>query len=164
MDRILNILLYISLFFAIYIDIKKKYIPNFLNIFIFLLGILYLGLKEPFNFFIAISTYSFPLILLYGYLSDFLQKEILGFGDIKLVISLAPFVYQPAINIFFQIYIFYFITFVSASIYILFLFIYTFSKHKISCLKSYELAFSPFLIISFTILSYFKLDFEELFL
>lgn len=164
MDRILSFLLYASLILVMYTDINKKYIPNFLNIFIFILAVFYMGINEPLNFFIVISTYSFPLILIYGYLSDFLKKEVLGFGDIKLVISLAAFIYQPEINLFLQIYIFYLITFISATIFILFLYIYKFCKDKNINLRNYELAFSPFLIASFLIISNFNIILWGLFL
>lgn len=158
MDRVLIILLYFTLLLVMYMDINKKFIPNFINIFILILAIFYSALKEPLNFFIAISTYSLPLILIYGYVSDFLKKEVIGFGDIKLIISLSAFIYQPTVNLFLQIYIFYLITFVSASIYILFLFVYKFLKNKNWNLKNRELAFSPFIIISFTINFIFNLN------
>lgn len=156
MDRILISVVYILLIFIMSIDINKKIIPNYLNILIFFIAILYSAFKEPIEFFVAISTYSFPLVILYGYLSDFLKKEVIGFGDIKLVISLAAFMYQKNINLLLQIYIFYLIVFGSASIFLLFLFIYKKIVSKNFNLKNSQIAFAPFIIFSFVIILNFN--------
>ena len=107
MDRILIILLYILLFLVMYIDINKKYIPNILNFSILVLSIFICGIDKVDIFFIGASCYTLPIFnFLWLYISDILKKEVFGFGDIKLIISLGGLLYLGEINIFLQIYIF----------------------------------------------------------
>ena len=100
MDRVLIVILYILLALIMYIDINRKYIPNFLNFSIFGLAIFITGLENFESFFIGSACYSLPIILIYGYLSDLLKKEVFGFGDIKLIISLGPYISLTAIIMF----------------------------------------------------------------
>lgn len=140
MDRILIISL---LFVIIYIDIKKLYIPNTLNILLFILSIIFKGFefKTIENSIIGMGLYPLPLLILYGYLSDLLGKEVFGFGDIKILMN---FGYILGYSNFFDIYIYYLISFISASI-IGVLFLLRREKRK-------EIPFSPFLIIGFLFL------------
>ena len=140
MDRILIISL---LFVIIYIDIKKLYIPNTLNILLFILSIIFKGFEFNTieNSIIGMGLYPLPLLILYGYLSDLLGKEVFGFGDIKILMN---FGYILGYSNFFDIYIYYLISFTSASI-IGVLFLLRREKRK-------EIPFSPFLIIGFLFL------------
>ena len=87
------------------------------------------------------GLYPLPLLILYGYLSDLLGKEVFGFGDIKILMN---FGYILGYSNFFDIYIYYLISFISASI-IGVLFLLRREKRK-------EIPFSPFLIIGFLFL------------
>jgi leader peptidase (prepilin peptidase)/N-methyltransferase len=140
MDGILIISL---LFLIIYIDIKKLYIPNTLNILLFILSIIFKGFEFNTieNSIIGMGLYPLPLLILYGYLSDLLGKEVFGFGDIKILMN---FGYILGYSNFFDIYIYYLISFISASI-IGVLFLLRREKRK-------EIPFSPFLIIGFLFL------------
>ena len=140
MDGILIISL---LFLIIYIDIKKLYIPNTLNILLFILSIIFKGFEFNTieNSIIGMGLYPLPLLILYGYLSDLLGKEVFGFGDIKILMN---FGYILGYSNFFDIYIYYLISFISASI-IGILFLLRREKRK-------EIPFSPFLIIGFLFL------------
>ena len=140
MDRILIISL---LFVIIYIDIKTLYIPNTLNILLFILSIIFKGFEFNTieNSIIGMGLYPLPLLILYGYLSDLLGKEVFGFGDIKILMN---FGYILGYSNFFDIYIYYLISFISASI-IGVLFLLRREKRK-------EIPFSPFLIIGFLFL------------
>ena len=140
MDRILIISL---LFLIIYIDIKKLYIPNTLNILLFILSIIFkrFEFNTIENSIIGMGLYPLPLLILYGYLSDLLGKEVFGFGDIKILMN---FGYILGYSNFFDIYIYYLISFISASI-IGVLFLLRREKRK-------EIPFSPFLIIGFLFL------------
>lgn len=140
MDRVLIIFI---LLIIVYIDVRKLYIPNFLN---FSLLVIAIYLKKfdyeiVENSVIGMGVYTLPLLFLYGYLSDILGREVFGFGDIKLLLSLG---YILGYSNFFDIYLYYLISFISASfIGIIFLI----GKHKRK-----EIPFSPFLILSFLIL------------
>ena len=92
MDRnlieiILDFSFFIILFFISLKDLKEKEIPNFLTLGIIFLGILkIIFLHEDFEkSFLGFGTFSIFFLFLYGYASDFLKKEIIGFGDIKLI-------------------------------------------------------------------------------
>lgn len=135
-----------------YIDINKKYIPNSLNLALLILAFYIRGFNESIYCFIGSSVYSLPILLLYGYVSDYLKKEIIGFGDLKLIVALGGLLYVETINLFLQIYIFYLITFGVASLFILFLFIYNLTLKKKHKLKNKEIPFAPFICISFFIL------------
>ncbi|STO30707.1 Pectic enzymes secretion protein outO [Fusobacterium necrogenes] len=137
MDRIL---IFIILFFIIFIDIKKLYIPNFLNFSLLIVGIFLKKFDYEIieNSIIGMGLYTLPLLLLYGYLSDILNKEIFGFGDIKLLLSLG---YILGYTNFFDLYLYYLISFTTASFVGIIFFI---SKRK-----KREIPFSPFLILAF---------------
>ena len=92
MDRnlieiILDFSFFIILFFISLKDLKEKEIPNFLTLGIIFLGILkIIFLREDFEKkFLGFGVFPVFFLFLYGYAGDFLKKEIIGFGDIKLV-------------------------------------------------------------------------------
>ena len=134
MDRILIILLYILLFLVMYIDINKKYIPNILNFAILVLSIFICGIDKIDIFFIGASCYTLPILIFYGYISDILKKEVFGYGDIKLIISLGGLLYLGEINIFLQI-----------------------CRNKPVKIRGVELAFAPYICLAFIIIYNFNL-------
>ena len=152
MDRILIILLYILLFLVMYIDINKKYIPNILNFSILILSVFIYGLNRVDSFFIGASCYTLPILIFYGYMSDILEREVFGFGDIKLIISVGGLLYQGEINIFLQIYIFYLLVFSLASFYIIIYIVTSYCRNKTVKIKGVEIAFAPYICIAFIII------------
>ena len=157
MDRILIILLYILLFLVMYIDINKKYIPNILNFAILVLSIFIYGIDKVDIFFIGASCYTLPILIFYGYISDILKKEVFGFGDIKLIISLGGLLYQGEINIFLQIYIFYLLVFSLATLYIIIYIVISYCRNKPLKIRGVELAFAPYICLAFIIIYNFNL-------
>ena len=87
MEITLDLFLFILLFFISLKDLKEKEISNFLTLGIIFLGVLkIIFLHEDFEkSFLGFGTFSIFFLFLYGYASDFLKKEIIGFGDIKLI-------------------------------------------------------------------------------
>ena len=92
MDRnlieiILDFSFFIILFFISLKDLKEKEIPNFLTLgIIFLVFLKIIFLREDFEKkFLGLGVFPVFFLFLYGYAGDFLKKEIIGFGDIKLV-------------------------------------------------------------------------------
>lgn len=146
MDRILEFFLTICLLIIMYIDINKKYIPNFLNILLFFICLL-IKRNDLYTFFVGSATFSLPIVLFYGYVSDFLEKEVIGFGDIKLISALGGLIFKNNLNIFLQIYLFYFFIFSSAALFILLLFIYNYILNKEFYLKNKELPLAPYICI-----------------
>ena len=157
MDRILIILLYILLFLVMYIDINKKYIPNILNFSILVLSIFICGIDKIDSFFIGTSCYTLPILIFYGYISDILKKEVFGFGDIKLIIPLGGLLYLGEINIFLQIYIFYLLVFLLATLYIIIYIVISYCRNKPMKIRGVELAFAPYICLAFIIIYNFNL-------
>lgn len=157
MDRVLIVLLYILLFLVMYIDINKKYIPNILNFSILILSVFIYGMDEIDIFFIGASCYTLPILIFYAYMSDILKKEVFGFGDIKLIISLGGLLYQGEMNIFLQIYIFYLLVFFLATLYIIIYMVISYCRNKSVKIKGVEIAFAPYICIAFIIIYNFNL-------
>lgn len=86
-EIILDFSLFIILFLISIKDLKEKEIPNFLTLGIIFLGILkIIFLHKDFEkSFLGLGVFPIFFLFLYGYAGDFLKKEIIGFGDIKLV-------------------------------------------------------------------------------
>ena len=158
MDKILIIFLYIALFLVMYIDINKKYIPNVLNFSILILSVFIRGISEIENFFIGAACYVLPILIFYGYVSDILEREVFGFGDIKLIIPLGGLLYLGEINIFLQIYIFYLLIFSLATLYIIIYIVISYCRNKPVKIRGVELAFAPYICLAFIIIyNYLKI-------
>ena len=152
MDRILIILLYILLFLVMYIDINKKYIPNILNFSILVLSVFICGIDKANDFFIGASCYTLPILIFYGYMSDILEREVFGFGDIKLIIPVGGLLYQKEIALFLQIYIFYLLVFSLATLYIIGYIVINYCRSRKVKIKGVEIAFAPYICIAFIII------------
>lgn len=148
MDRILIFIFYGLLILIMYTDINKKIIPNSLNILVLILGII-LKRNMMENFFIGVACYTLPILVFYAYVSDFLEKEVFGFGDIKLIMAVGGMLYNENINLFLQIYIFYLLMFLLALIYIIIYILVVYLRKKEVKLKGVELAFAPYICLSF---------------
>jgi len=140
-----------------YIDINKKYIPNILNFSILVLSIFIYEIDKIDSFFIGASCYTLPILIFYGYVSDILKKEVFGFGDIKLIIPLGGLLYQGEINIFLQIYIFYLLVFLLATLYIIIYIVMSYCRNKPVKIRGVELAFAPYICLAFIIIYNFNL-------
>lgn len=140
---LIDFILIINLIAIVYIDIKKKIIPNYLNLSLFCIGILLGVLNGDIEQrVIGSGVYTLPFILIYAYGSDFFNKECIGMGDIKLVLSLGMIL---RFNGFYKVLLFINISFIGGLIYVLLLSIY--KKRMIK-----KIAFAPFLILSSIIL------------
>lgn len=136
--NLIYILIIINFIIIIKEDIKKREIPNSCNILLFILG---LNLNGESGI-LGASVYLAPFFLIYGYLSDLLKKDTLGFGDLKLIFSLGAILnYRNYL----EVIKFMNLTFILATVYILIEFIL---KRRLRR----ELPLSPFLILSFAIL------------
>lgn len=121
-------------------DVREKVILNKSN-----LGLLFLGgvlgflegdLQERV---LGAAVYTLPFILIYGYGSDILNRECMGMGDLKLVISLG---FLLKFNTFFDILIFLNLSFITSLIYLGGKYIFLKKLDK-------DIAFGPFLILSY---------------
>lgn len=134
----MEILLLILTLLIIKIDFKKLYIPNILN-FLFLVGVVFYKGIEIESSVIGAGIYPLPLIILYGYISDLLKKDVIGFGDIKLMISIG---YLLGYTDFYDLYFFYFLAFLLGGVYGIVLLIIRKENREV------QMPFSPFLILA----------------
>lgn len=134
----MKIILLILTLLIIKIDLKKLYIPDLLNILFLLATIVYKG-NDIENSVIGAGIYPLPLIILYGYISDLLKKDVIGFGDIKLMISIG---YLLGYTDFYDLYFFYFLAFLLGGIYGVVLLIIRKENREV------QMPFSPFLILA----------------
>ena len=88
MGYLFLVFLLIVSFIIFVIDIKKLYIPNTINIIFLVMAVCYRGfdLYKIENGILGAGVYTLPLLFFYGYGSDLAQKEIMVFGDIKLIL------------------------------------------------------------------------------
>lgn len=87
----------------------------------------------------------------------YFEKEVFGFGDIKLIIALGGLLYQGEINIFLQIYIFYLLVFSLATLYIIIYIVISYCRNKSVKIRGVELAFAPYICLAFIIIYNFNL-------
>ena len=86
--HIFEILEYITLFYICIIDIRKKIIPDRGFIILVIIGLLKSMLNaNAEEYFLGMCVYPMPLIILY-ILEDYFKKELIGFGDIKLMMGI----------------------------------------------------------------------------
>lgn len=98
------------------VDYKEYCIPDCLTFALLLLGLIYRGiyLDDLEGMMVGTGVITIPFLLLYGYVSELLKKEVLGFGDIKLAMGIGSMAGGVIVE---RFYHFYLIAFVSASIY-----------------------------------------------
>lgn len=85
MDRLIDTLFYIFLILTAVKDIKEKIISDIFNVIIIILGtikiIFFYGDFE--KSIIGMGVFPLVFIIIYGYISEILKKDVIGFGDIK---------------------------------------------------------------------------------
>lgn len=91
---IISIIFWGVLFLIVRSDFKKKIIPDKFTLIIFLLGIIKVVLfKENIESkIIGMGVYPVIFLFLYGYGETIFKKEVVGFGDIKLLSSLGFYI------------------------------------------------------------------------
>ena len=124
---------------ASFIDIETHVIPDRFYITILITGFIFSVLHNtPESWFLGAASYGLPVLLLYS-ASDFMQKEIIGFGDVKLICAAGGFISYSGLK---DLLWFYEILYVSAGIFSVFLIL--FKKRTLKC----YMAFAPFICFS----------------
>ena len=77
--------------------------------------------------------------------------------NFKLIISLGGLLYLGEINIFLQIYIFYLLVFLLATLYIIIYIVMSYCRNKPVKIRGVELAFAPYICLAFIIIYNFNL-------
>ena len=130
----------------VWVDIKRKIIPEKSVITLLVIGlILALQSHNLEKYYLGICAYSMPMIVLY-ILEDYVNKTLIGFGDIKLMMGIGGLLkytgMENVINFYIILYSF------SGIVAFLFLFLKKWKKYE-------YIPFAPFIVISYVIFEIF---------
>lgn len=140
LDVAVRIVIIIILIAISIIDFRKTYIPNPLTLSLIIIGIFYNGFfkNNLERAILGMGMYSILFSLIYGYFSDLLGKEVLGYGDVKLSMGVGAYLGYTNLE---NIYNFFMYSFLVGAMYAVFLLI-KFKKRDI------QIPFGPFISIS----------------
>ena len=140
--HILEIIEYITLFYICIIDIRKKIIPDRGFIILVIIGLLK-GMTSANieGYFLGMCVYPMPLIILY-ILEDYFKKELIGFGDIKLMMGIGGNMGYKSLA---EVVKFYHVVYFIAGITVILFMLYAKYKAK----KAEYIPLSPFLATGF---------------
>jgi len=130
----------------VWVDIKRKIIPEKSVITLLVIGlILALQSHNLEKYYLGICAYSMLMIILY-ILEDYVNKTLIGFGDIKLMMGIGGLLkytgMENVINFYIILYSF------SGIVAFLFLFLKKWKKYE-------YIPFAPFIVISYVIFEIF---------
>jgi len=146
-NNIIEVVKYCIFFRIIWVDVKKRIIPEESAVILIILGLITAVQNDNFEkYYLGICAYSMPMIVLY-ILEDYFGKMLIGFGDVKLMMGigglLGYFEIEKVLNFYMILYIF------SGIIAFLFLFLKKWKKYE-------YIPFAPFIVISYIIFRIFK--------
>ena len=138
--HIFEIIEYITLFYICIIDIRKKIIPDRGFIILVIIGLLKGMINTNIEgYFLGMCVYPMPLIILY-ILEDYFKKELIGFGDIKLMMGIGGNMGYKSLA---EVVKFYHVVYFIAGITVILFMLYAKYKAK----KAEYIPFAPFLIM-----------------
>ena len=146
-NNIIEVVKYCIFFRIIWIDVKKRIIPEESAVILIILGLITAVQNDNLEkYYLGICAYSMPMIVLY-ILEDYFGKMLIGFGDVKLMMGigglLGYFEIEKVLNFYMILYIF------SGIIAFLFLFLKKWKKYE-------YIPFAPFIVISYVIFRIFN--------
>ena len=142
--HIFEIIEYITFFYICMTDIKKKIIPDSGFVILVITGLLKGMAKGNLEgYFLGMCVYPMPLIILY-ILEDYFKKELIGFGDIKLMMGIGGNLGYKNLA---EIVKFYHAVYFLAGIMVILFILYLKYKGK----KAEYIPFAPFLIMGFIV-------------
>ena len=141
-NNIIEVVKYCIFFRIIWVDVKKRIIPEESAVILIILGLITAVQNDNLEkYYLGICAYSMPMIVLY-ILEDYFGKMLIGFGDVKLMMGigglLGYFEIEKVLNFYMILYIF------SGIVAFLFLFLKKWKKYE-------YIPFAPFIIISYVI-------------
>lgn len=146
----LSIIECVILMYIFVIDIKRKIIPERGFLMLLLIGFLKaLYFNSLIEYYLGICAFSMPLLFLY-IVEDYVKKELIGFGDIKLMIAVGGLLTYKNIM---KVADFYILLYISGGIFSVFLLMYLKIRRK----KAEYIAFGPFIIITYIIFGYINM-------
>ena len=140
--HIFEIIEYITFFYICMTDIKRKIIPDSGFVILIITGLLKGMAKGNLEGnFLGMCVYPMPLIILY-ILEDYFKKELIGFGDIKLMMVIGGSLgYKNLAEVIKFYHVVYFIAGITVILFILY------AKYKGK--KTEYIPFAPFLATGF---------------
>ncbi|WP_315345211.1 A24 family peptidase [Leptotrichia wadei] len=146
-NNIIEVVKYCIFFRIIWVDVKKRIIPEESAVILIILGLITAVQNDNFEkYYLGICAYSMPMIVLY-ILEDYFGKMLIGFGDVKLMMGigglLGYFEIEKVLNFYMILYIF------SGIIAFLFLFLKKWKKYE-------YIPFAPFIVVSYVIFRIFN--------
>ena len=142
--HIFEIIEYITFFYICITDIKKKIIPDSGFVILVITGLLKGMVKGNMEgYFLGMCVYPMPLIILY-ILEDYFKKELIGFGDIKLMMGIGGNLRYKNLA---EIVKFYHTVYFLAGITVILFLLHLKYKGK----KAEYIPFAPFLIMGFIV-------------
>lgn len=147
--RIFSLAVVLLLLIISIIDIKKMELPDSLTFLLIVLGLVYHGFYTGriTESVIGMGLYALPFSLIYGYVSEIIQKEALGFGDVKLAMGIGACLTYTSLE---EAYLFFLFSFVIGAIYSIFLLIKIKLKGEENVNR--EFPFAPFISMSGSII------------
>ena len=137
------LLLYAVLIFIAYYDYKEKIILDSVILLLLIYGIIKsINTNQLENAFLGACTYPIGLLLIYS-TEDYFKKQLIGFGDVKLMMALGAIAKYKNI---YNIVMFYQLLFIISGLYSIMIIV--FFKKK----KSEYIAFGPLIILTFVLL------------
>ena len=146
MNIVIEIIKYCIFLEIVWIDIKRKIIPEKSVIILLIIGlILALQSHNLEKYYLGICVYSMPMIILY-ILEDYVNKTLIGFGDIKLMMGIGGLLkytgMENVMNFYIILYSF------SGIVAFLFLFLKKWKKYE-------YIPFAPFIVVNYVIFEIF---------
>jgi hypothetical protein cdivTM_12889 len=146
-NNIIEVVKYCIFFRIIWVDVKKRIIPEESAVILLILGLITAVQNDNLEkYYLGICAYSMPMIVLY-ILEDYFGKMLIGFGDVKLMMGigglLGYFEIEKVLNFYMILYIF------SGIIAFLFLFLKKWKKYE-------YIPFAPFIVVSYVIFRIFN--------
>ena len=146
-NNIIEVVKYCIFFRIIWVDVKKRIIPEESAVILLILGLITAFQNDNLEkYYLGICAYSMPMIVLY-ILEDYFGKMLIGFGDVKLMMGigglLGYFEIEKVLNFYMILYIF------SGIIAFLFLFLKKWKKYE-------YIPFAPFIVVSYVIFRIFN--------
>jgi hypothetical protein cdivTM_12889 len=146
-NSIIEVVKYCIFFRIIWVDVKKRIIPEESAVILIILGLITAVQNDNLEkYYLGICAYSMPMIVLY-ILEDYFGKMLIGFGDVKLMMGigglLGYFEIEKVLNFYMILYIF------SGIIAFLFLFLKKWKKYE-------YIPFAPFIVVSYVIFRIFN--------
>ena len=146
-NNIIEVVKYCIFFRIIWVDVKKRIIPEESAVILIILGLITAVQNDNLEkYYLGICAYSMPMIVLY-ILEDYFGKMLIGFGDVKLMMGIGGLLgyseIEKVLNFYMILYIF------SGIIAFLFLFLKKWKKYE-------YIPFAPFIVISYIIFRIFN--------